>query len=133
MQAIQVSGTLERDLPKMRAQGGRLGTGVTTEMAGVVVIVDAKAIIGMTLGSLGDYVALLSLAQAPVTGHCQEAPSIANLMLASCSRDVKTASLSTVDVALLTGLYQTPEKPEMIQKQRVIGAMRRSLEAQYKR
>jgi len=102
-------------------------------MAGVVVIVDSKAIMGMTLGTLGDYFALLSLSQAPVTGRCQEAPSIANLMVASCNRDVKTASLSNVDVALLTGLYQTPEKPEMIQKQRIIGAMRRSLEAQSSR
>jgi hypothetical protein len=43
---------------------------------------------------------------------------------------VKSDSLTNVDLALLTGLYQTPEKPEMIQKQRIIGAMRRTLEAQ---
>jgi hypothetical protein len=130
MQAI-ASGTLERDLPKVRAEGTRLSSGVSPEMAGVVVIVDSKAIMGMTLGSLGDYFALLSLSQAPVTGRCQEAPSIANLMAAGCNRDVKTASLSNVDVALLTGLYQTPERPDVIQKQRIIGAMRRSLEAQF--
>jgi hypothetical protein len=128
-----MQGSLESDLPRVHAQGGRLGTGVSPEMAGVVVIVDAKAIMGMTLGALGDYFALLSLSQAPVTGRCQEAPSIANLMVASCNRDVKTASLSNVDVALLTGLYHTPEKPEMIQKQRIIGAMRRSLESQSRR
>ena len=105
-------------------------TGVWSEMAGVVIIVDAKAIMGMTLGSLGDYFSLLALAQSPVTGHCQVAPSITNLM-ANCASDLKSTSLTNVDLALLTGLYQTPEKPEMIQKARIIGAMRRSLEAQF--
>jgi hypothetical protein len=124
-----VNGSLEQDIPRVRAQGGRLSTGISPEMAGVVIIVDAKAIMGMTLGTLGDYFALLALAPSPVTGHCQVAPSITNLM-ANCATDVKTNSLSVVDLALLTGLYQTPEKPEMIQKARIIGAMRRSLEAQ---
>ena len=125
-----VNGSIESDIPRVRAQGGRLGTGVWSEMAGVVIIVDAKAIMGMTLGSLGDYFSLLALAQSPVTGHCQVAPSITNLM-ANCASDLKSTSLTNVDLALLTGLYQTPEKPEMIQKARIIGAMRRSLEAQF--
>jgi hypothetical protein len=125
-----VTGSLEQDIPRVRAQGGRLSTGVSPEMAGVVVIVDSKAIMGMTLGTLGDYFALLALAPSPVTGHCQVAPSITNLM-ANCATDVKTNSLSVVDLALLTGLYQTPEKPEMIQKARIIGNMRRSLEAHF--
>jgi hypothetical protein len=115
--------------PRVNAQGGRLSTGVSSEMAGVVIIVDAKAIMGMTLGTLSDYFSLLALAPSPVTGKCQEVPSITNLM-ANCNADIKSASLSNVDLALLIGLYQTPEKPEMIQKQRIIGAMRRSLEAQ---
>jgi hypothetical protein len=127
-----LSGSIESDIPRVRAQGGRLGTGVWPEMAGVVVIVDSKAIMGMTLGTLGDYFALLALSPSPVTGHCQIAPSITN-MLANCASEVKSTSLTNVDLALLTGLYQTPEKPEMIQKQRIIGAMRRTLEAQVTR
>jgi hypothetical protein len=125
------SGTLERDIPRIRSQGTRLSTGISPEMAGVVVIVDSKAIMGMTLGTLGDYFALLALSPSPATGRCQEAPTIANLMAQGCANDVKSSQLTGVDVALLTGLYQTPEKPEMVQKQRIIGAMRRTLEARY--
>ena len=36
-----------------------------------------------------------------------------------------------VDIALLTGLYQVPDQPELLQKQRIVGAMRRSLEQQF--
>ncbi len=67
----------------MRAQGGRLSTGIA-EMAGVVVIV-GQAIMGMTLGTLGDYFALRGLAgYRPLR---QVAPSITNLM-ANCATDV---------------------------------------------
>jgi hypothetical protein len=128
--SINTSNSVERDIPRTRAQGTRLSTGITPEMAGVLVLVDSKAIMGMQLGTLGDYFALLALAPSPVTGRCQEAPSIANLMAQGCAGDVKTSALSNVDLALLTGLYQTPIKPEMIQRQRIIGAMRRNLETQ---
>ena len=128
-QANGNSGGIERDIPRVRSQGTRLSTGITPEMGAVLVIVDTKAIMGMPLGSLADYLALTVLSQAPATGRCQEAPSIANLM-ANCPGDVKTTSLSNVDIALLTGLYETPLKPEMIQRARIIGAMRRTLEAQ---
>ena len=127
---VVTSNNLERDIPRTRAQGTRLSTGITPEMAGVLVLVDSKAIMGMQLGTLGDYFALLALAPSPVTRHCQEAPSIANLIAQGCASDVKTSALSNVDVALLTGLYQTPIKPETMQRQRIIGAMRRTLEAQ---
>jgi hypothetical protein len=128
---VQTSNSIERDIPRVVSQGTRLSTGITSEMAGVVIIVDSKAIMGMSLGSLGDYAAFLALAQAPVTGRCQEAPTIANLMAQGCATDVKTSSLSNVDIAMLTGLYDTPEKPEMLQRPRMIGAMRRALESQY--
>jgi hypothetical protein len=128
---VQVTNSIERDIPRVVSQGTRLSTGITAEMAGVVIIVDSKAIMGMSLGSLGDYAAFLSLAQAPVTGRCQEAPTIANLMAQGCATDVKTSNLSNVDIAMLTGLYDTPEKPEMLQRPRIIGAMRRTLESQF--
>jgi hypothetical protein len=127
------TGGTGNEAPRVTAQGNRLSTGVSPEMAGVVVLVDIKAITGMTLGTLGDYLALLALAPAPVTGRCQEAPSIANLMAKGCATDVKSTQLTGVDIAMLTGLYQTPEKPEMIQKQRIVGAMRRTLETQFGR
>ena len=38
---------------------------------------------------------------------------------------------SDADIALLTALYQVPDIPEKLQKQRIVGAMRRSLEQQF--
>jgi hypothetical protein len=100
-------------------------------MAGAIIIVDAKAIMGKSLGELGDYFSLLALSQAPHTGRCQPAPSIANLMAAGCNADLRTTGLSDVDLAMLTGLYGTPLEPELIQKARLIGNMRKALEADF--
>jgi len=129
MSSMITSSGVDRDVPRVRSQGTRLSTGITPEMGAVLVIVDTKAVMGRSLGSLADYLALVALSQAPATGRCQDAPSIANLMV-DCAADVKTANLSNVDLALLTGLYEAPLKPEMIQRARIIGAMRRTLEAQ---
>jgi hypothetical protein len=117
--------------PRVRANLTRLKTGIQPVMAGAVIIIDAGAIMGKTLGELGDYFALLTLSQAPHTGRCQPAPSIANLMAAGCQEDLRTTGLSEVDMAMLTGLYSTPLEPELIQKARIIGNMRKALEADF--
>jgi hypothetical protein len=117
--------------PHVTANDSRLHTGLTTEMAAATVLVDSKAVTGMGLGELGDYLALMTLAQAGQYGACQEMQTIANLMLDKCPAQDVTRSLSHVDIALLTGLYQVPDQPELLQKQRIVGAMRRSLEQQF--
>ena len=116
--------------PMVPAQLSRLSTGQTAEMGAATVLVDANAVTGMSLGTLADYIALQTLAQSQVNGRCQEVPSIANLMLKNCDPADHTDSLSDIDIALLTGLYAAPESPELLQRQRIIGAMKRSLEEQ---
>jgi hypothetical protein len=118
------------DPPHVAAKGTRLSTGIKAQMGMATIIVDANAITGLTLGSLGDYLALMALAQTPATGHCQPAPSIANLFLTDCDAELHTTSLSHADVAMLTALYKTPEEPEKLQWQRIGGTMRRILEAE---
>ena len=97
-------------------------------MGAATILVDAEAIKGLTLGELGDYLALMALAQTPATGRCQPAPSIANLFLKECDADLRTDGLSDADMAMLLSLYQTPDEPEKLQMVRLIGNMRRSLE-----
>jgi hypothetical protein len=121
----------DQDPPRFQANVSRLRTGVQVYMGAITILVDNKAIMGMSLGTLGDYVALLSLAQARPNGICQPAPTIANLMMAGCPAEDHVTSLSEVDIALLTGLYSTPLEPEMIQKPRIIGNMRKMLEAEF--
>jgi hypothetical protein len=118
------------DPPHVARNGLILKTGIKAEMGMATIIVDANAVAGMTLGTLGDYLALMALAQTPATGRCQPAPSVANLFLKDCAGDLHTTSLSEADLAMLTALYQTPEEPEKLQWQRIGGNMRRNLEAE---
>ncbi|MBV9549500.1 MAG: hypothetical protein JO256_07490 [Alphaproteobacteria bacterium] len=106
----------------------RLRLGVQPEMGTATILVDANAVNGLTLGTLGDYLALMALAQTPANGRCQPAPSIANLFLTDCGNDLHTTGLSEADLAMLTSLYQTPDEPEKLQMVRLIGNMRRNLE-----
>jgi len=121
----------ENSYPQVAANLSRLHTGQTAEMAAATVLVDSKAVTGMTLGEIGDYLALMTLAQASQYGACQPMATIANLMLKGCDPADVTRDLSHVDIALLTALYQVPDIPEKLQKQRIVGAMRRSLERQF--
>lgn len=116
--------------PRIPANTTRLRTGIQPEMGTATVLVDAGAITGLTLGSLGDYLSLMALAQTPATGRCQPAPSITNLFLKDCEADFHTTSLSEVDMAMLTALYQTPVEPEKLQQQRLIRNTRRNLEGE---
>jgi hypothetical protein len=109
----------------------RISTGVSTEMGTVVMVVDTNAIMGMSLGTLADHFALLSLAQARAARHCRDIETIANLMQKDCGTERKPTAITNNDLALLTGLYKTPDDHmQRLQRQRVIGNMRRTLEAQ---
>ncbi len=121
------------DIPRMASNNTRLYTGIQPETKLATVIADSKAISGMALGTFADYVVLLTLAQTPVTGQCQPAPSIANLFLADCAEGAHTVALSTADLALLTAIYQTQETPERLQKVRIIANMRKYLETAQQR
>ena len=119
------------EMPYVAANDSRLHTGVTAEMATTTVLVDSKTVLGMKLGEVGDYLAFLTLAQAQQTGACQPLPTIANLMSKGCAAADTPRTLSKIDTALLTALYEIPDNPETLQKQRIIGAMRRHLEATF--
>jgi hypothetical protein len=117
--------------PHVAANTSRLHTGLTAEMATATVMVDTQAVTGMPIGELSDYLALMTLAQASQFGACQPLPTIANLMLKGCDTGDTMHKLSHVDMAMLTALYSVPDNPEKLQKQRIVGAIRRSLEAQF--
>jgi len=126
-----VSNPAEGGAMWVRANDSRLHTGLTTHMATSTVLVDTKVVMGMTLGELGDYLAFMTLSRARKSGACQNIASISNLMAPGCDAAYAPRSLSHIDVALLTALYEIPDSPEVLQKQRIVGAMRRSLEKQF--
>jgi hypothetical protein len=127
------AGISSLDAPKVAANVSRLHTGLTSSLGTATVLVDSSKVQGLTLGTLGDYLAVLSLTQSRSNGECLDRPSILNLMAAGCDPANRAMALDDVDIALMTALYSVPDYPERLQKQRIIGAMRRSLEAQFGR
>jgi len=122
-------GSSVMDVPQMQGNPTRLYTGIQPEMRVANIIADTAAIKGMPLGTFADYLALISLMQAPITGRCQPAPSIANLFMTACGNEFHATGLTNTDLALLTSLYQTPDTPERMQQVRIINNMRKNLEA----
>jgi hypothetical protein len=60
-------------------------------------------------------------------------PNVANLMYRDCDAAWQPDAITETDLALLRGLYQTPDNAlQKLQRQRIMGAMRRSLEAHAK-
>jgi len=109
----------------------RLNSGYTTAIESVLIVVDVNAIMGRSLGTLADHFAMLALAQARVTRGCKEVPTIANLMKPDCDPAYQADAITNLDLAMLTGLYHTPDDSmQRVQKARVIGTMRKTLEAQ---
>ncbi len=54
-------------------------------------------------------------------------------MKKDCAAGLQPAAITNNDLALLTGLYKTPDDfTGRLQRQRIIGNMRKSLEAQAK-
>ncbi len=109
----------------------RLNSGYTSAIESALIVVDTNAIMGKSLGTLADHFAMLALAQARVTSGCRQMPTIANLMKPDCAADWRSDAMTGNDIAMLTGLYLTPDDNlQRVQKARIIGNMRKTLEAQ---
>lgn len=113
--------------PTFKANDSRLHTGLTAQMGIATVIIDAKAAEGTSLGAIADYAAMVGLSQTRQRGLCQPVATIANLLVPGCDAGEKSDHLTDVDLAMLTGLYQAPDTPEILQRQRIMGAMKNAL------
>jgi hypothetical protein len=67
-----------------RTIGARLSLGVSSHFIFVLVVVNTNHIADYTIGSLSDYIGLLSLPQIQLIDGCGELPSILDLMAAAC-------------------------------------------------
>lgn len=85
--------------------GTRLSQGWRSGLASVIVTVDLKVVGGTDLGSLSDYIAMLSLSQMDSPEACKALPSIANLMSTDCGSERKTAAITESDIAYLKAVY----------------------------
>jgi hypothetical protein len=109
----------------------RLESDFSTEMGAVTLIVDQKAIMGMPLGSLADYFAMLSLAEGRMNRSCKEFESITNLMQKDCQPGLVSKQITSNDLMLLTSLYKVDDsRLTTLQAARIAHDVRKALQAE---
>jgi hypothetical protein len=81
--------------------GGCCDSGVVS----VILVVDTTKVAGYTIGSIADYIAMLTLSVVQAPDHCDPLPSILDLMAASCGAREKPAAVTAGDLAFLKALY----------------------------
>jgi len=84
-------------LDDSRASGSGIGV--------VILIVDTAKIAGYSIGTIADYLAMLSLSVAQSPDHCDPLPSILDLMSSSCGGRAKPTAITAGDLAFLKALY----------------------------
>jgi hypothetical protein len=72
---------------------------------GVVLVINTKRVKGITIGSIADYAALVSLTVIQNPDQCDPLPSILDLMSPACTSPDKPAGITAGDLAFLKALY----------------------------
>jgi hypothetical protein len=85
--------------------GSRLTDLRTSQVVLALIVVDARKVEGMTIGSIADYLAMLALSQARSADTCSQLPSIMDLMASRCENDRKPDQMTAGDLAFLRALY----------------------------
>jgi hypothetical protein len=62
--------------------------------------------VGLQIGPLADYIAMLALSQGQSYDTCQDVPTINNLMASGCAAEMKPVALTDIDATYLRGLYK---------------------------
>jgi hypothetical protein len=77
------------------------GTGIGV----VILIVDTAKVVGNTIGTISDYLAMLTLSVVQSPDHCDALPSILDLMSSSCGAREMPTAVTAGDLAFLKALY----------------------------
>jgi hypothetical protein len=106
--------------------GSRLDNYRSSVVILATIVVDANQIRGMTIGSISDYLAVLTLTQARASQGCSQLPSIMDLMAPDCSGDKKPDQVTAGDLAFLRALYSANlETPAELEESNIENAMMR--------
>jgi hypothetical protein len=87
--------------------GTRLGggSGSGSGIGIVILVIDTTKVDGYTIGSIADYLAMLTLSVAQSPDHCDPLPSILDLMSSNCGAREVPAGITAGDLAFLKALY----------------------------
>lgn len=86
---------------QVRSSGSRLSRGTRQDFSRVIIVVDATRAAGINRDSLGDYIAMVALAQIDLNVDASSYPSILNLF----GEGTRPTTMTDWDRAYLAGLY----------------------------
>jgi hypothetical protein len=105
--------------------GSRIHDDRSSLIVAAFIIVDSSKVAGMEIGSISDYLAVLTLTQAQPSEGCGGLPSIMDLMAPDCARE-KATSVTAGDIAYLRALYKIDLGEDVaLQKTNIENDMRR--------
>jgi hypothetical protein len=108
------------------ASDSHLGDGLRSTFYNVVIVADPSKLMGHELGTIGDYVGMLALAQINPPSDCKSLTSILNLLAPGCA---PAKALTEIDLAYLRGLYKmNPEGYLRSQEDEISDQMERSFQ-----
>jgi hypothetical protein len=102
--------------------GSRLTKRLTSRFIGVLVVVDAKAIVGHQIRAIADDVAMLGLSRANGLKGCSELPTILDFLSPDCLSGADPDGLTAYDVAYLKGLYSVDPEANLLAQRSEIGS-----------
>jgi hypothetical protein len=106
--------------------GSRLRTWRKTVFTVVFIVADLNKVVNQEIGTISDYLAILSLTQAQPPPSCGVLPSILDFLAQNCSRVEPASSVTAGDLAFLKGLYQADlEQPIELEESNIAVNMRR--------
>jgi hypothetical protein len=88
------------------AAGSRLTKRLESALLHVLVIVDVSKLQEAQLGTVTDYIAMITLSRARSLDKCSELPSIIDLLSPACADRARPQSLTAADAAFLKALYR---------------------------
>jgi hypothetical protein len=92
-------------VPLHGTAGSHLGMALSSELLHVLVIADAQQLRDVPVAALADYLAMVTLSQAPLPDVCNQLPSILDLLSTGCGDRPPPAALTAADAAFLKALY----------------------------
>jgi hypothetical protein len=85
--------------------GSRLTLGRSSLIVFVLVVADTRKLTRYSVGSISDYIALLTLSRPASLDGCGQLPSIIDLMSPICGSDSTSTAMTAGDTAYLRALY----------------------------
>ena len=111
--------------------GSRLTLGRSSLIVFVLVVADSRKLANYSVGSISDYIALLTLSRLDSLDGCGQLPSIIDLMSPVCGSSSTATAMTAGDTAYLRALYSlNMEQPLSLQRSDIQDKMMREFHAQ---